>query len=430
MTVALIGLAALLVILLFRFPLGFALMTVGYFGLAYNNGFRPAFKVVGFEVLEIATSFGFAVLPLFVLMGVFVSRAALSDDLYEASNAWLGHFKGGLAMATVAACGGFAAVSGSSAATAATMAKVAIPSMRRFGYADSLASGTVAAGGTMGILIPPSAAMIIYGIITETDVGALFIGGILPGLLTILLYIGVIMIVVRIWPDSGPPGIRTAWGNRFRQLYRVWPVLALFLLILGGIFFGLFTPSEAGAIGAVGAFTFAVGRRKMSLTIFIESLVEAGHITAQIFTVAFGALILNQFINTSGMPEAIIAFIEGLDVAPMTVVFVILAIYVVLGMFIEGFSMIFLTVPIFVPLIEGMGLDLIWWGVVTVMVVEIALITPPIGLNVFILKAMLPDIPLSTIFKGIGPFFAADIIRLMIVVLFPSMVLWLPKFMG
>ena len=429
MTAGLIGLAALMIILLLRFPLGFSLMTVGFVGIGLSQDFNAAVKMVGFEVVDIATNFGFAVLPLFILMGVFVHRASLSDDLYDASNAWLGHFRGGLAMATVAACGGFAAVSGSSAATAATMAKVAYPSMKRYGYADSLSAGTIAAGGTMGILIPPSAAMIVYGILTETDVGALFVGGILPGLLTILLYILVISVVVRIWPSSGPRGERTPWAGRFRSLMGVWGVVVLFFLILGGIFFGLFTPSEAGGIGAVGAFAFAFGRRKMSWSIFYHSMIEAGRVTAQIFTVAFGALVLNQFINVSGMPEAIIAFIEGLNVTPLTVIFIILGMYVVLGMFIEGISMIFLTAPIFVPIVEGLGFDLIWFGIVMVMAVEISLITPPIGLNVFIIKSMLPDISLHTIFMGIGPFFIADIIRLMAVVLLPGMVLWLPSFM-
>lgn len=430
MLTAFVGFAALIVILLFKFPLGFSMMVVGFFGLVHLNGFEPALNVVGFEIIDIGTNYGFVVLPLFVLMGVFVARAKLSDDLYETSNAWLGHFRGGLAMATVAACGGFAAVSGSSAATAATMAKVAIPSMRKYGYADTLAAGTVAAGGTIGILIPPSAAMIIYGILTESDIGALFMAGIVPGIITMTLYCLAIMGVVRVWPDSGPTGTRSSWKHRFRSLYRVWGVLVLFFLVLGGIFIGAYTPSEAGAIGAVGALVFAILRRKMTLGAFFKSLVEAGFITTQIFTVAFGALILNQFINLSGMPEAIISFIEALDVAPLTVVFIILGIYVILGMFTDGFAMIFISVPIFVPIVEALGFDLIWWGIVTVMAVEISLITPPIGLNVFVLKSMLPDVPLTSIFKGIAPFFVADLLRLGIIVFFPVVVLWLPKVMG
>jgi tripartite ATP-independent transporter DctM subunit len=430
LTPTLIAIAVLLVLLMVRFPLGLSLMTVGFAGLWVVRDLTTAMSVVGFEVLSIATNFNFAVLPLFILMGVLVARAKLSDDLFEASDAWLGHFRGGLAMATVAACGGFAAVSGSSGATAATMAKVAIPSMRKYGYSDSLAAGTVAAGGTIGILIPPSAALIVYGILTESDIGALFIAGILPGILTVILYILVISLVVRIKPDIGPPGSRTDWPQRFRSLTKVWGIVVLFLLIVGGIFFGLFTPSESGAIGAVGAYLFALGRGKMSFKILVLSLIEAGRITALVFAIAFGALVLNQFINLAGMPEAILKFIESLSMAPIGVVLIIMGIYILLGMFIEGLSMIFLTAPIFVPVIEGLGMDVIWFGIVMVMVVEISLITPPIGLNVFILKAMLPEVPLPTIFKGIGPFFAADLVRLLIVVLFPGFVLFLPRLMN
>ncbi|MBT7953690.1 MAG: TRAP transporter large permease, partial [Rhodospirillaceae bacterium] len=355
--------------------------------------------------------------------------AALSDDLYETSYKWLGHFRGGLAMATVAACGGFAAVSGSSAATAATMAKVAVPSMRKFGYADSLSAGTVAAGGTMGILIPPSGALIIYGLLTEEDIAKLFVAGIIPGLITIAAYIAVIRIVTAIWPEIGPPGERTSWHERLTSLYKVWGVLFLFFLIMGGIFFGIFTSTEAGGIGAGGALIFAILRRKMSWPIFIESLIEAARTTAMIFTVAFGALILNQFVNISGLPEAVLAFISSLNATPMQVVLVIMCFYIILGMFIEGIAMIFLTVPIFVPVIHALGFDLIWWGIVLVMVVEISLITPPIGLNVFIMKSMLPDVPLSSIFRGIAPFFCADIVRLATVVFFPPVALWLPTLM-
>ena len=431
METALLGIAILLLILFLGFPLGMSLMMVGYFGFAavHPKGFVAANSVAGQQILDLGLNFQFSVLPLFILMGVFVARAALSDDLYETSYKWLGHFRGGLAMATVAACGGFAAVSGSSAATAATMAKVAVPSMRKFGYADSLSAGTVAAGGTMGILIPPSGALIIYGLLTEEDIAKLFVAGIIPGLITIDAYIAVIRIVTAIWPEIGPPGERTSWHERLTSLYKVWGVLFLFFLIMGGIFFGIFTSTEAGGIGAGGALIFAILRRKMSWPIFIESLIEAARTTAMIFTVAFGALILNQFVNISGLPEAVLAFISSLNATPMQVVLVIMCFYIILGMFIEGIAMIFLTVPIFVPVIHALGFDLIWWGIVLVMVVEISLITPPIGLNVFIMKSMLPDVPLSSIFRGIAPFFCADIVRLATVVFFPPVALWLPTLM-
>lgn len=435
MEIALIGIVILLVMLFLGVPLGMGLMTVGYFGFAFvhPHGFAAANSVAGQQILELALNFQFSVLPLFILMGVFVARAQLSDDLYEASNSWLGHFRGGLAMATVAACGGFAAVSGSSAATAATMAKVAVPSMRKYGYGDSLSAGTVAAGGTMGILIPPSGALIIYGLLTEEDIAKLFVAGIIPGLITVGAYIAVIKIVTAIWPQIGPPGDRASWAHRLKSLYKVWGVLFLFFLIMGGIFFGVFTSTEAGGIGAAGALLFAIIRKRMSLKVFYESLVEGAMTTAMIFTVAFGALILNQFINMSGMPQSVLNLINNLDATPLQVVLVIMVFYVLLGMFIEGVAMIFLTVPIFVPVIMGLDFGfsdvLIWWGIVLVMVVEISLITPPIGLNVFILKSMLPEVSLTKIFKGIAPFFCADLFRLAIVVVFPAVALWLPTIM-
>ena len=441
MTITLIGLACLLGLLLLRVPLGFSMGIVGFIGLVIVRNPHAAVQMVGFEIIGMATNWGFVVLPLFILMGVFVARAGLADDLYDAANAWLGHFPGGLSMATVAACAGFASVSGSSGATAATMSKTAIPSMRKFGYADSFAAGTVAAGGTLGILIPPSAAMIVYGILTEIDIAALFVAGFLPGILTVILYLGVIITVVKLKPALGPQAERADWGERFRTLLRIWGVIFLFVLILGGIMTGMFTSSEAGSMGAVGAFAFALFRRRMSWRIFFESLLEASLTTVQIFTVAIGALVLNQFINMARFPDAILSLINGLDLAPIYIIFIILGIFVLLGMFVEGIAMILLTVPIFTPIIAGLGLDvfwfgvesdldLIWFGVVMIMAVEISLITPPIGLNVFILKSMVPDIPLASIFRGIIPFFIADIIRLTIIVLVPGVVLYLPSILG
>ena len=429
MLVMSIGLVVLLILLFTGIPLGFSMLVVGFFGYAIFRGYEASFAMVAQQIIELAMNFNFAVLPLFVLMGVFVARSGLSEDLYDAAYRWMGHLRGGLAMATVAACAGFASVSGSSLATAATMAKVAVPAMRRFKYRDSFAVGTVAAGGTLGMLIPPSSAMIIYGILTETDIAKLFIGGILPGLLTVVVYLMVIIVVIKIWPDAGPPGERSSWRERFVSLTKIWGVVVLFFMILGGIFFGIFTPSEAGGIGAVGALAFAIGRRKMSWWTFFTSLVEAARITALIFVVGFGALILNQFVNIAGLPAFMAEFIKGLDISLGMTLLVILAIYVVLGTIIEGLAIIFLTVPIFVPIMEALGFDLIWFGVLMIMIIEISLITPPIGLNVFVLKSMLPEVPLIDIFKGIGPFFVGDIIRLLIVAFFPAVVLYLPSLM-
>jgi tripartite ATP-independent transporter DctM subunit len=430
MEISLIGLGLLLAIAFLGLPLGFAMMAVGFVGFGLLRGWAPALTMVSQQILDLSLNYGFGVLPLFVLMGVFVGRSALSDDLYDTSNAWFGHFRGGLAMATVVACGGFAAISGSSVATAATMAKVAIPAMKRFDYADSLATGTVAAGGTLGILIPPSAAMIVYGLLTETDIAKLFVAGIVPGLMTVGLFVATVAIVTRFRPEIGPPGPRTAWPLRLRMLSRIWGVLVLFGIIIGGIFFGVFTPSEAGGIGAVGALAFALLRRRMTWALFLDSLVETGRITAAVFTVSFGALILNQFVNMAGLPTAMIGLVQHWHLTPNETVLLIILIYMVLGTVIEGFGMIFLTVPIFVPVVHLLGFDLVWFGIVVVMVVEMSMISPPIGLNVFVLKSMLPEIPLYTIFRGIVPFFLAYTVSVLLVLAVPSIVTFLPTLMG
>jgi tripartite ATP-independent transporter DctM subunit len=429
MITSLIGIGFLLIILFVGAPLGFAMMAVGFVGYGLIRGWEPALAMIAQQILDLAFNFGFSVLPLFIVMGVFVARSGMAEDLYDACYKWLGHFRGGLALATVAACGGFASVSGSSLATAATMAKVAVPAMRKFKYQDSFAVGTVAAGGTIGMLIPPSTGMIIYGILTEVDVAKMFVGGILPGILTIFVYFVVIATVIRVNPKAGPPGDRSGWRERWISLSKVWGVIALFIIIMGGIFLGVFTPSEAGGIGAVGALAFAVGRGKMTWWAFFASLVEAARVTALIFMVGFGALILNQFVSIAGLPAAMADFITGLNVPLWGTLLFILLIYILLGTIIEGLAIIFLTVPIFVPIMEQLGFDLIWFGVVMIMIIEISLITPPIGLNVFVMKTMLPEVPLIDIFKGIGPFFIGDIFRLLVVAFVPGMVLWLPSFM-
>lgn len=427
---SLAGFAILLLMVFLGFPLGFAMVAVGFVGFGLVRGWEPALETVGQLILDFAMSYSFSVLPLFVLMGAFVYRAALSEDLYDASNAWLGHHKGGLAMATVAACGGFSAVSGSSVATAATMAKVAMPSMRRYRYNENLAAGTIAAGGTMGILIPPSIALVIYGIIVEEDVGKLFIAGIVPGIITVLLYIFVIKALITFRPELGPPGPWTSWPDRFRALKSVWGIVALFVLVLGGIYLGVFTPTEAGGIGAVGAAAFAVMRRKMGWREFFGGLVEAGQTTTMVFSVAFGAIILSNFMNVSGMPVQIVDWVDSLNIPPITVILVICLIYVALGCVFEGIGMILLTVPIFFPVVDSLGFDLIWFGIVVIMVTEISLITPPIGMNVFVLKTLLPEMSLWGIFSGIGPFFLADIVRLLLVIFIPGLALYLPSLMG
>lgn len=411
-------------------PLGFGLMLVGIGGFAVvRGGIEPAFAMAGQQILDISTNFGFSVLPLFILMGAFVHRAALSDELYEATNAWLGHKRGGLAMATVAACGGFAAVSGSSLATAATMAKVAMPSMRRYGYEDSLAAGSVAAGGTLGILIPPSVPMVIYGILTESDIGKLFIAGLIPGILLTFLFIISISVTTYFLPAIGPPGERTPWPDRWRALGKVWGIVALFVLVLGGIYFGIFTPTEAAGVGAAGAFLFALARKKLGWKQLFESLIDAGRTTGMVFVVAFGALIFSNFVALAGLSDALINLITGLDVPVIGVILVMCVILIALGCVFDSLAMLLLTVPIFVPIIEPLGVDVIWFGIVMIIVVELGLITPPIGMNVFVVKSALLDVDLWAIYRGVWPFIVATLVCLVIIMLVPDVALMLPQFM-
>ncbi|HVA11721.1 MAG TPA: TRAP transporter large permease [Stellaceae bacterium] len=429
MLTALIGFAVMLIGFFLGVPLGIVLFTVGFFGFAFVHpaGLTAAAAMAGQQILGLTLDFQFAVLPLFILMGAFVNHAALSDDLYDVAHRWLGHYRGGLALATIAACAGFASICGSSLATAATMARVAVPSMRRYHYADSLSTGTVAAGGALGMLVPPSGALIVYGLLTEQDIVKLFLAAILPVFVSIAVYFGVVQVVTLVNPKAGPRAERPSWGTRWRSLYKVWGVLTLFALIMGGITFGVFTVTEAGGIGATGALTLAILRRKMSWRIFYESLVEAATTTAMVFTVIFGALVLNQFVNISGMSEGVLAFIQKLDATPFEVILIIMAFYVVLGMFIEGFALIFLTVPIFVPIVAALGFDLTWWGIVLVVVVEMSVLHPPLGLNIFVLKSLLPEVPLKQIYWGVIPFWMGDFVRLGLILAFPALALYLPR---
>lgn len=426
MTVLLIGTIILFLLVFTGFPLGFSLLAVGAGGFAMLRGVTPSLSMVSQQILEVIMNTNFVVLPMFILMGAFIYRANLADDLFDAANAWLGHFRGGLAMATVAACGGFSAVSGSSLATVTTMAKVATPSMRRNNYADSLSAGCISAGGTIGILIPPSTAMIIYGIMTEQDIAALFAAGLLPGILSILLYILVIVVLTRIWPALGPAAPKSSWGERLRLTIRIWGIIVLFCLIMGGISFGIFTPNEAGGIGAMGALLFALYRRKMTMSIFYSSLIDAAKTTAMVFTIGIGALVFNNLVTMSGFSAFIAQWLEHLPLPPMGIMIVIVLFYFLLGMVVDGLAMIFLTVPVIFPIVVTLGMDPIWFGVLLVIVVEVSLITPPVGMNVFVLKTMLPGVSLRTIFVGIAPFLVADAVRIIVVLAFPGFVLFLP----
>ena len=426
---ALIALAVLLPIIFLRIPIAFAMAIVGVAGFGLEIGWRPAMALIAQIARDTAETYEFSVVPLFILMGTFVGRSGLSHQLYAASNAFLGHRRGGLSMATIVACGGFSAICGSSLATAATMAKVAMPSMRRFGYADSLAAGSIAAGGTLGILIPPSVVLIIYGILTQTSISKLFAAGILPGIVGVLFYIGAVQATIRFKPELGPAAEYTPWRERWTALRQVWGVVVLFVVVMGGIYFGVFTPTEAGGIGAFGGFLFALFRGRLPWQALFGVLVETALLTSTLFMVLIGALLFANFINTIGMSQALIEFAGGLDVAPIVIILVIVGIYLVLGCVFESISMILLTVPVFVPLVDSLGLDLVWFGIVVVVVTEISLITPPIGVNVFVLRGLLPDVPTGRIFAGVTPFWIADIFRIAVIIFVPPLSLLLPSLM-
>ena len=425
---ALIAFALMLGLTFLRLPIAFSMALVGFLGFTYMVNFNAALSMVGSVAFETGMSYTLSIVPLFILMGNLVTRAGLSAELYRVSYAFLGHRRGGLAMATILACGGFGAICGSSLATAATMAKVAMPSMRKYGYSDALAAGSIAAGGTLGILIPPSVVMVIYGILTETNIGKLFIAGILPGIVAIACYLAAVAVTVRLDAKAGPRGERISWHERLVALGDVWGVLILFLIVIGGIYGGIFTPTEAAGIGAGGGLVFLVGRKGWNWRELRTILVESAITTGMIFTILIGALIFANFINMTGMPGELTAYAERFRETPLLVILAILVIYVALGCVLESMSMILLTVPMFYPLVAHLGYDLIWFGIIVVVVTEISMITPPVGLNVFVLRSVLPDVPTQTVFRGVMPFIVADIIRLGILVAFPAITLYLTQF--
>ena len=424
-----IGFSVVFALLFLGAPIAFGMALVGFTGFAWFTNWHAALAMLGQISYQTTISDELSVLPLFILMGSFINHAGLGQELYDCANAFLGHRRGGLAMATIAACGGFAAVSGSSMATAATMSKVAMPAMRRYGYADSLAAGSIAAGGTLGILIPPSVIMVLYGIMTSTDIGKLFIAGIVPGIIGAALYILAISTVTWLNPKLGPPGERSTWRQRLHALSKIWGVLMLFLIVMGGIYLGLFTPTEAAGIGSGGAFLFALARHKLTWRILFNVLVETARTSAMMFVLLIGAIIFSNFINIAGLPSQLSAWLDSFGAAPITVILCILAIYVVLGCLLESLSMILLTIPIFFPIVKALGFDPVWFGVIIVVVVEIGMITPPIGLNVFVLKATLKDVPVTQIFRGVSYFIVADIVRLALFVFVPQVALFLPALM-
>ncbi len=429
MTIALIGFAVLMILILLRMPIAFAMGVVGFFGYAALGdwNFNGALTVSAKRLIDTAQDYGLSVIPMFILMGNLITRAGLSQELYRACYAFLGHYRGGLAMATVAACGGFSAISGSSLATSATMAKVAMPSMRKYGYSDGLAAASIAAGGTLGILIPPSVILIIYGVLTEQSIRDLFAAGFIPGLLGIGMYLLATRYVVWRNPNAGPKGEKMSKEEKRSALKSVTGILGLFALVMGGIYLGVFTPTEAAGIGAGGAFTIALFRKSLTPSILKDILVDTARTSTMLFGVIIGALIYSNFINRTGLPNELVDWMSTFGAEPILVILAIMGIYILLGTVFESLSMLLLTVPVFYPLVASLGFDLVWFGIVVVVVTEISLITPPVGLNIFVLSSVVKDIKTSTIFKGVTPYWCADIVRLLLLLLIPPLSLWLPS---
>ncbi|OAN75666.1 C4-dicarboxylate ABC transporter permease [Sulfitobacter sp. EhC04] len=431
---SLVGFAVVLAFIFLRVPIALAMGLVGVVGFAFETNMSAALSMSARIVTESSRDYGLSVIPLFVLMGLFVNESGMSREIYRAAHAFLGHLRGGLAMATIVACGVFAAISGSSLATVATMSRVTMPEMRRFGYDDGLSTASIAAGGTLGILIPPSVILVMYGLLTQTSIIGLFLAGLLPGLIGIVFYLAAVAFVVKRNPDAGPCGERSSWMQRWVALRGIGAVLALFVMMIGGLY-GIFnwyplnltfSPTEAAGMGASGTFLIALLRRRLSWASTLKALVETAITTAGLFAILMGAWIFSNFVNYAGLPETLVAIVTEHNLPPLAVIGMILVIYLLLGCVFESLSMIVLTVPVFFPVVVQLGMDPIWFGIVVVIVTEISLITPPVGLNVFIMKSVLDDVPTSTIFKGVTPFWIVDILRLTLIVLVPPVALVLP----
>ncbi|MDM0005287.1 TRAP transporter permease [Variovorax sp. J22G73] len=428
--VAVLGFVALFVLMLLRVPVGMAMGLVGVVGYSYLVGPGPALKLVGQTSMRTVTDYTFGVIPMFMLMGALVSVSGVSRELFKAANSMIGHLRGGLGVATVVACGGFAAICGSSVATAATFSAVAYPEMRRFNYPQSFSTGVIAAGGTLGAILPPSTVLAVYAILTQQDIGKLFMAGIVPGILAMAMYVMTIAIIVKLRPDWLPGGEVKPWSERFKDLKNVWAPLVLFVFVIGGLYGGFFTPTEAGGVGASGAFILGLVRRKLDGPKIREALLSATRTAAAVFTVLIGALLFGYFLTITQSPQKLTEFLTGLGIGRYGVLALIMVMYLVLGCLMDAMAMIILTVPIIYPVIVHLGFDPIWFGVIIVMTVELGLIHPPVGMNVFVIKSVVKDVSFTTIFKGVLPFIVTDIVRLVILIAFPIIALWLPTRMG
>jgi tripartite ATP-independent transporter DctM subunit len=423
----LLGLSAIFVLVVLGMRIAFATALAGFVGLWIMKNMVVAGKVVGFLPHAIVAHYSLSVIPLFIIMGYYAFYAGLTDDIFFTARQWVGHLPGGLAVASVLGCAGFAACTGASTASAAIMGRVAIPEMRKYGYHPRLAAGVVAASGTLASLIPPSVILVIYGIITEQSIGALLIGGFIPGVISAAIYAGMIYTRVKINPDLGELQPKVSWKKRFYALKGTWGVLLLIFLIIGGIYSGVFTPTEAGGAGAFSAFLMALFMRRLTLERLKESLLETGRTTIMIFSIIVGVLIFVRFLALTGLPATFAEFVLDLPLPRLVVIILIMSIYIFLGMFLDAIGMMMLTLPIVFPAVVALGYDPIWFGIIIVKMCEICLITPPVGLNCYIVRSVAPDIPLEEIFRGIIPFVAMDVLTVALFIAFPDIITFLPS---
>ena len=439
-----IGLLVLFILLAIRMPVALSMLGVGFVGTiianankflalgmsgeqAWARGWKVAFSNLSGEAFEAASNYNLLVIPMFVLMGNLAGVSGLSGDLFNTAYRWLGNLRGGLASATIAACAGFAALSGSSLASAVTMGRVALPEMKKYKYEDGLATGSVAAGGTLGFLIPPSAGMIIYAVLTEQSIGRLFMAGIIPGIILTLLFIGAIYIIVARKPESGPPGPSFSLKERLLSLRLALPIIAVVVITIGGMYTGFFTPVEASAVGAFLTFVVALLRRSLTLAKIKTVILQTLSATATVFLIIIGAFVFIPFMSLTELPAQLVTLLTSLPIGSIGILIVIILIYMFLGMFLEGIAMLVLTIPVVIPIAMGMGWDLVWFGIIVVIVLEMGMISPPVGVNVFVVKSIAPEVPMGTIFRGIWPFWFAMAFMLVLLIIFPQIALFLPQ---
>lgn len=429
-TLVVLGMIALLVLIFLHVPIGVAMTVVGAAGFyAMTGSFDATMSLFSTEAANVFGSTDLSIIPLFLLMGSFAATAGLSADAYRFANAFMGHRRGGLAYASVAGCGGFGAVCGSSIATTLTMSRVALPEMEQRNYSQALGAGSIAAGGTLGILIPPSTIMILYAFLTEQFVIDLFVAAIVPGLMIILAYFITIAIYTRLQPEAAPAGTKLSWAARGKVAGETWAILIVVLVVIGGIYGGVFTVNEAAAVGVAMTLFFSAIRGKLSGESFWSALFDTACNVGMIYLIIFGAHIFIYFITLSQFPQMIVDWIIGLNLPPMAVIWALIVMYLILGSIFDTVAAMVLTLPFVFPLVTGLGYDPVWWGIVNVIVIEMGLITPPIGLNVFVLHGVRPDIPMGTIFRGVAPFVLADLVALAAIIFFPAIALWLPSTM-